>query len=89
MGELEMMMKTTVRWILKLSIDDYLAKDRNEWVLEHPGQCVLNGSQVHWTSEVEDAITNKGLPGVVEYYEKLDEQLIKTVSLVRGQLTNL
>lgn len=37
MGELEMMMKTTVRWILKLSIDDYLKKDRNDWVLEHPG----------------------------------------------------
>jgi len=44
MAELEQMMQISVRWVLKYSIDDYLVKDRNEWLLNHPGQCVLNGS---------------------------------------------
>ena len=67
MSDLEEMMKSSVRQVLKNSIDDYLVKARNDWVLVHPGQCVLNGSQVHWTSEVEIAIL-KGLQGVKDYH---------------------
>lgn len=46
--------------------------DRKDWVLQHPGQCVLNGSQVHWTSEVEAAMnqTVEGY-GIKQYFEKL------------------
>lgn len=43
-------MKVSVRSVLLKSIKDYVAKPRENWVLEHPGQCVLNGSQVHWTT---------------------------------------
>lgn len=31
-------------------------KDRAVWVRSWYGQCVLNGSQVFWTKESEDAI---------------------------------
>ena len=44
------MMKASVKHVLKFSVDEYAIKDRNEWILNHPGQCVLNGSQIHWTS---------------------------------------
>lgn len=44
MGEVERMMVTSVRHVLKQSIDDYLKKPRPDWILVHPGQCVLNGS---------------------------------------------
>ena len=44
MGEIENMMFTSVRWVLLNSITDYLKKLRTEWILVHPGQCVLNGS---------------------------------------------
>lgn len=44
MGEVENMMVKSVRYALKYSIDDYLKKTRPEWILLHPGQCVLNGS---------------------------------------------
>ena len=44
MTEIEEMMKTSVRYELLKSINDYTVMDRTEWVLTHPGQCVLNGS---------------------------------------------
>ena len=63
-----------------------MVKARNDWVLVHPGQCVLNGSQVHWTSEVEIAIL-KGLQGVKDYHLFLENTLMETVKLVRGNIT--
>ena len=53
MNEVEDQMKCSMRSVLLKSIKDYVTKPRADWVLEHPGQCVLNGSQVHWTTEVE------------------------------------
>jgi len=86
MGEVEQMMFTSVRSVLKHSITDYTKKDRNEWILEHPGQCVLNGSQVHWTSEIEEAIEKNT---VAEYYKLLETQILETVKLVRQRLNKL
>lgn len=37
MSEIEKMMQISVRWVLKVSIDDYLVRDRNDWILNHPG----------------------------------------------------
>jgi hypothetical protein len=37
--------------------------------------CVLNGSQVHWTADVDKAISEKGVAGVAEYNQFLDKQL--------------
>ena len=56
MTEVEEQMKNSVRTVLLQSIKDYAVQPREDWVLTHPGQCVLNGSQVHWTKEVEEAI---------------------------------
>ena len=80
MGELEDMMFTSIRHVLKVSVDTYSKDTRTEWALQHSGQCVLNGSQVHWTAEVEEAITEGKLP---EYLEFLQTQLLETVALVR------
>jgi len=44
MGEVERMMFRSVRQVLLNSIHDYLKKPRPDWILVHPGQCVLNGS---------------------------------------------
>ena len=71
MGEVEKMMIKSVRWCLLHSIEDYVQVSRQDWILKHSGQCVLNGSQVHWTTEVEDAIKNEGALGVSKYYDKL------------------
>ena len=48
----------------------------------------MNGSQVHWTTEVEQSF-KIGLDGVKEYYDKLGRQLLDTVQLIRAKLTKL
>ncbi len=44
MGDVEKMMQLSVRNVLLKSVEDYLVRPRNDWVINHPGQCVLNGS---------------------------------------------
>ena len=44
MCEVEKMMYLSVRMVLKNSIEEYGDIPRNDWILKHPGQCVLNGS---------------------------------------------
>jgi dynein heavy chain len=73
MGEIERMMFKSVRAVLLYSIQDYLKKARTEWILVHPGQCVLNGSQVHWTTEVEEGIVKEGVEGLNKYFKRLDD----------------
>ena len=63
MGEVEQLMYDTIRYVLKHSIDDYTTRDRNDWILNHPGQCVLNGSQVHWTVYLEAKLEKDGVKG--------------------------
>ena len=49
-------MKQTIKHVLLESVKDYVTRPRKNWVQVHPGQTVLNGSQVHWTLEVENAM---------------------------------
>jgi dynein heavy chain len=67
------------------SIEDYDKQVRNDWILLHPGQCVLNGSQVKWTQEVEDAIKSRSTR---EYYAKLENQILKLVTIPRDNLSS-
>ena len=64
----ENQMKTTIRHVLLHSVEDYVKVPRKEWVKRHPGQCVLNGSQVHWTLEVEESMKG-GVKGVKAYWD--------------------
>lgn len=42
-----------------------------------------------WTAETEEAIKTGGLPGLVEYYDRLQEQLNGTVFVVRTDINKL
>ena len=70
MGEVEDMMKQSVRAALFNSIKEYPNVARSTWVISHAGQCVLNGSQVMWTTEVENAL-KQGYKGVQLYWETM------------------
>ncbi|KAL8455649.1 hypothetical protein Emag_000471 [Eimeria magna] len=83
MQELEQAMKLSVRKSLEDAITDYACTERTKWVMKHPGQCVLNGSQVHWTAGVEDAINTKQLKSLMD---KQTSQLLDLVALVRKGL---
>lgn len=84
MREVEESMVSSVKDRLRNSIEDYINTDRNEWILKHPGQCVLNGSQILWTRETEQAIETRSLP---EYFEALENQLKKLILIDRKNLS--
>jgi hypothetical protein len=50
--------------VLWTSIVEYLEMPRPEWIQKFPGQAVLNGSQLHWTKEIEEGVRANGLQGV-------------------------
>jgi dynein heavy chain len=52
MGELENMMRMSVRQAMLNSLEDFPKKKRPEWSISHPGQVILNGSQIIWTGDV-------------------------------------
>jgi dynein heavy chain len=56
MTELCASMRSNIRKLMYLGITDYKVTPRMEWVKKWPAMVVLNGSQVHWTSETEEAI---------------------------------
>jgi hypothetical protein len=42
MGDVERQMIASVRNVIHFGIVDYLERDRNDWIIFHPGQIVLN-----------------------------------------------
>jgi dynein heavy chain len=83
MCELEACMCSAIRAAMQKGITTYFDGERPQWVLDHPAQIVLNGSQVHWTHEVEVAMENDDPQDVAEYAKRLDEQMINLVMLFR------
>ena len=50
--------------------------------------CVLNGSQMHWTKEMEEYFLAQGSRGPVLMYERQISQLADMTILVRGVLSD-
>jgi len=71
------------------ALEDYIQAPRTEWMQKWPGQVVINGSQVHWTTDTERFIREKGNAGVHEHYEQLVRQLNDMVFLIRGKLSKM
>ncbi len=89
MGDMEKSMRDSVHRVLKKSFLDYVNTPRTKWCLQHPGQVVLTGSQIHWTKNVESAFLKGGNEGVKEFYSFLSNQLLDTVKLVRQKYSKM
>lgn len=48
MTQLDNMMKQSVKQVLFNSVVEYMQIPRTEWIQKVPGQCAINGSQLHW-----------------------------------------
>uniref|UniRef100_A0A2A4JQR8 Dynein axonemal heavy chain 7 n=1 Tax=Heliothis virescens TaxID=7102 RepID=A0A2A4JQR8_HELVI len=83
--ELEKSMKASVHNVVALSYDDYLNRQRDQWVLVWPGQTVQCIAMTFWTLEVTEAI-HISIPAMRTYWEKCNFQISKIVDLVRGEL---
>jgi dynein heavy chain, axonemal len=89
MNEVEAGMRDAFKKTLWDSILNYVEIPRTDWIQKWPGQAVLNGSQLHWTREIEEGIMNEGRIGVKKCLDKQLQQLQDMVRLVRGKLERL
>lgn len=81
---LEDTMRHSVRLTLVDGLEELWRLPRNQWVLRWPGQVVIAGSQVAWTSGVEESLKEYRLEDF--YYEML-ACLDSLRALVKGELT--
>ena len=82
--DVESEMIKTLRAVFADAIADYAVAQRTAWVDNWPGMTVLNASQRYWTAEVEDALRNKGVDGLLAYGAQLQRQLEAVVDKVRS-----
>ena len=57
-------MRMSVRDAMLKAVEDYMKRTRSSWAISHPGQVILNGSQIVWTGDVEGAMKNGGVAAV-------------------------
>jgi dynein heavy chain, axonemal len=81
--QVEEMMSTSIRFVMKDANIAYAKTDRKRWVVEWPGQVVICSSQIYWTKDTETAIQNNKLK---DYLDLCSSQINDTVALVRGKL---
>lgn len=87
MAEINVTMCRSVRDHMVRAVQAYPTAERTVWMLDWPSQVVLNGSQVHWTAEVEVALRDKGNNGLRDYHEQAIMQLNDMVYLIRSGLS--
>ncbi|XP_076366412.1 dynein axonemal heavy chain 3-like isoform X2 [Tachypleus tridentatus] len=81
--EVESVMMRSLQQETLKALTAYTKVPRIHWVLEWPGQVVLCGSTVYWTSEVSRALTQNKIRN---YLEVSNRQIDEIVGLVRGKL---
>lgn len=87
MVEVQDAMMAAVRNNMLRAIVNYTETTRTDWMQRWASQCVLNGSQCHWTREVEENLKFNGNKGCWEYYHQLVKQLEDMVLLIRGKIS--
>ncbi|KAM9332808.1 dynein axonemal heavy chain 1-like [Pholidichthys leucotaenia] len=85
--DVEKSMKATLRDSIDRALKVYYDQPREDWVLSWPGQVVLAGCQVFWTTEVSEALEQEDLS--TRLYPQLQTQLSDLVRLVRGRLSKM
>eukprot|EP01107_Rhizomastix_libera_P011726 TRINITY_DN2935_c0_g1_i3.p1 TRINITY_DN2935_c0_g1~~TRINITY_DN2935_c0_g1_i3.p1 ORF type:complete len:3350 (-),score=861.62 TRINITY_DN2935_c0_g1_i3:62-10111(-) len=86
--EVEVQMRISLHHSIRESIVDYTKIPRTQWVQKWPGQCVLAGSHIFWTTNVENAL-RMGKEGVAAVHKSLLSQLSDLSQMVRGELGDL
>ncbi|KAK7077277.1 Dynein heavy chain 7, axonemal [Halocaridina rubra] len=84
--QLEASVKDSIKKVVKLCMEAYSTKVREDWALEWPGQAVLCVSQTFWTTNVSKCM-GEGHQAMQEYLATCNAQIEKVVELVRGQLS--
>uniref|UniRef100_A0AAR2JAS4 Dynein axonemal heavy chain 3 n=1 Tax=Pygocentrus nattereri TaxID=42514 RepID=A0AAR2JAS4_PYGNA len=81
--QVENMMLSSVRDVIRQGVEQYPQVPRKKWVLQWPGQVVICASSIFWTSET---LESGGLKDWA-YVEQSNAQIADIVELVRGKLS--
>jgi dynein heavy chain len=84
--EVEIVMRKAVAYATDVSMEVYEKSVRTTWIKEHPGMVVLATIMNAWTHDVEKALPRRGLQGV---YDKMQQQLMDVVDMVRSKLPSV
>lgn len=76
-------MVLSVRDQILKSNKNYLMMPRNQWVQKWQGQIVLAVSQIHWTTNVHNALSRFEGMDITSFFENLKDQLQQIVALIR------
>ena len=88
MGEIEKMMRLSVRNATVLALEDYLVSVRGEFCLRHASMVVIAVTQFHWTIGIEEGLKGEA-QSCEPYYKKMLGQLQELSLLVRQKTTKL
>ncbi|XP_008208864.1 dynein beta chain, ciliary-like [Nasonia vitripennis] len=83
-------MKRTVRYHFGQAVSSYAEKPREQWLFDYEAQPALCGTQIWWTSEVNQAFSRleEGFENALKDYQKKQiAQLHALISLLIGELT--
>ena len=86
--EVEAMMRKSLAYAIDFAMKDFLESDRIEWLQRWQGQVIICINQSYWCGQVEkslnDGAAGHGLSGL---YKILCDELLRTVELVRGNIS--
>ncbi|GFR90124.1 dynein heavy chain 17, axonemal, partial [Elysia marginata] len=83
-------MKSTIRHVMGEAVAAYEEKPREKWVFEYPAQPALCGTQIWWTTEVNQAFVKleEGHEAALkDYLKKQIAQLNNLITLLLGELS--
>jgi dynein heavy chain len=87
--EVEKTMISSIDRVIIQGYEAYAENQREDWVVNWPGQVVLCVSQIYWTREVEEAISSNQANSLKNYEELSSRRLSDVVALVRGNLSKI
>ncbi|KAK2581073.1 hypothetical protein KPH14_006115 [Odynerus spinipes] len=85
--QVEEYMIRSIRHEMLMSYLDYEENERVVWVRIWPGMIVLCVGQIYWSMEVQSSLLTRIPSNMVELWDKLHQQILDMVDLVKGQLT--
>ncbi|XP_070580768.1 dynein axonemal heavy chain 3-like [Ptychodera flava] len=83
--QVEEIMKSSLKKSIMDSIESFAQTEYTKWVIEWPGQVVLNVSSTYWTTSVAEAIQSNTLP---DYLAQSSARINEIVAKVRGKLNS-
>eukprot|EP01059_Diplonema_ambulator_P030784 TRINITY_DN5411_c0_g1_i2.p1 TRINITY_DN5411_c0_g1~~TRINITY_DN5411_c0_g1_i2.p1 ORF type:complete len:4213 (+),score=1401.66 TRINITY_DN5411_c0_g1_i2:77-12640(+) len=89
LNEIENGMKLGLHGAMTTANETYPQVPRKEWVLQHSGQIVIAVTQIYWTLEIEEALTNEGTAGLEKCAARAEVQLLDLVKVVQSPLNRM